>query len=50
MSVLATEVSITLGPTPYIRRKKENNIEVCVLVISNDINTGFKKPVQNTSL
>jgi len=40
-SVLATEVSITLGPTQYIRRKKENNIEVCILLISNDINIGF---------
>lgn len=29
-SVLATEVSITLGPTQYIRRKKENNIEVYI--------------------
>lgn len=50
MSVLATEVSITLGPTQYIRKKKENNIEICVLVISNNIIKGFQKTVQNTSL
>lgn len=49
-SVLATEVSITLGPTKYIRRKKENNIEECVLLISNYTKIGFQKIVQNTSL